>query len=80
VTREDPGLTSPEQRKRAYGHVDHVRQYGKDYAGKLRDAGLVVEVDGFVRTLSAEQILRHGLDRSEDVYFCTKPPAEPSGS
>jgi len=72
-TFEDPNIVSPEERYRHFGQADHVRWYGLDYKDRLEKAGFVVNVDGFVRELSDEVIQRFGLDRREDIYFCSKP-------
>jgi SAM-dependent methyltransferase len=71
-TFEDPMITSPEERELAFGQFDHVRLYGADYRDRLEEAGFSVQVDGFVRELDDEEVARLGLDRSEDVYRCTR--------
>jgi SAM-dependent methyltransferase len=71
-TFEDPTVTSPEAREQLFGQADHVRRYGPDYADRLATAGFSVLVDGFVRELDDRDIIRFGLTRSEDVYFCRK--------
>lgn len=43
-TFEDPTITTPEDRERAYGQADHVRLYGDDFAERARDTGFDVEV------------------------------------
>jgi SAM-dependent methyltransferase len=72
VTQEDRSVTDPRERERLYGQYDHVRQYGRDYADRLRDAGFRVTVDGFSRELDAARRTRHGLPGDEDVYVCRK--------
>ena len=72
TTFEDPTVTSPEAREELFGQDDHVRRYGHDYVERLVAAGFSVLVDGFVRELSDQEIIRFGLTRSEDVYFCRK--------
>jgi SAM-dependent methyltransferase len=71
-TLEDPTITSPKDRERAFGQFDHVRRYGADYRDRLEEAGFSVEVDGFARELDDEEVTRFGLIRSEDVYRCTR--------
>jgi SAM-dependent methyltransferase len=41
-TFEDPAIASPEARHLAYGQRDHVRNYGIDFADRLRDVGFTV--------------------------------------
>ena len=71
-TLEDPAIQTPEARLAAYGQEDHVRQYGMDYADRLRAAGFTVKVDDFIGQFSAEEQFRMGLPKEEDIYFCTK--------
>ena len=73
TTFEDHTVTSPEAREKLFGQRDHVRRYGRDYAERLALAGFCVLVDGFAQDLTNQEIIRFGLLRSEDVYFCTKP-------
>lgn len=35
---------SPRERERRFGQWDHVRQYGRDFADRVRAAGLIVEL------------------------------------
>src|SRR5262249_39677760 len=41
-TCEDPGVSDPAERRRRFGHPDHVRRYGRDYPERLRFAGFRV--------------------------------------
>jgi SAM-dependent methyltransferase len=43
-TFEDPSITSPEERFKAYGQVDHVRLYGRDLMDRWQQAGFEIEV------------------------------------
>jgi predicted SAM-dependent methyltransferase len=72
VTREDPKVTDPAERKRRYGHPGHVRAYGRDYAARLRGAGFAVEVVPYAERLGAEATARFGLAQREEVYFCRR--------
>jgi hypothetical protein len=72
-TREDPEITTPEQRKDAYWQEDHVRLYGRDFPQRLQQEGFDVTVDGWVRTLDRPTLERYGLFPLEDVYVATKP-------
>jgi SAM-dependent methyltransferase len=72
-TLEDPSITEPEERLRVFGQEDHVRRYGPDYAGRLRDAGFRVEVTRAGDLVRNDEILRMGLTPvSGEIYFCTK--------
>ena len=43
-TFEDPSVTDPKERLKLFGPSDHVRIYGHDFAGRLREAGFRVEI------------------------------------
>jgi predicted SAM-dependent methyltransferase len=76
VTVEDPSVTAPEERRRLYGQEDHVRMYGLDYAGRLREAGFQVQVTGVCDLVDRPTATEMGLTAaSGDIYFCTKSAA-----
>ena len=56
-----------------FGPGNHVRLYGQDYKDRLEEVGFMVKVDGYVRELPDDLIEKYGLDKNEDVYFCSKP-------
>ncbi len=75
-TFEDAGITTPDERERAFGQWDHVRWYGADITDRLSSVGFSVErIDGM--TLVAEnEHDRLGLtadQHSTHVYLCRKP-------
>jgi SAM-dependent methyltransferase len=72
-TREDPTITSPEDRERYFGQFDHVRVYGRDYAERLQEAGFVTRVDDYPGKLGQKLVKRYALDPLENVYFCVRP-------
>lgn len=72
-TFEDPHITSPVDRELYFGQSDHVRMYGKDYRGRLQDAGFVVKVDDYARRLRDPTIKKYGLQKDEKIYFCKRP-------
>ena len=78
-TFEDPNVTSPQDRLRFFGQSDHVRVYGRDYKDRLEKAGFSVKVDGYVRSLGADEINVHGLREDEVIYLCTKPRLQETG-
>lgn len=73
TTQEDLTITSAEERLRLYGQHDHVRQYGRDYATRLRAAGFQVKVDEYAAQLPNEERLRYGVRPDEELYLCHKP-------
>lgn len=72
VTLEDPSITDPREREKAYGQDDHVRKYGKDYARRMQRAGLIATEDEFVNTLPEETRNKFGLVKGEIMYIGRK--------
>ncbi len=81
VTREDPSLTTDEQRRAAFGQHDHVRMFGDDFAAELDRHGFevtIVESASFPRDLVTRY--RLGPERSAHplatnhrrVFFCRR--------
>jgi SAM-dependent methyltransferase len=71
-TYEDPSITDPTERERAFWQSDHLRLYGRDLPDRLRKAGFEVTVDSWVRDLDPALMKRHGLFPLEDMYVCGK--------
>jgi SAM-dependent methyltransferase len=71
VTDEDPTITSPEARLRAYGHRDHVRYYGRDVTERLAGAGFAVDSVDYAARLSAAARERTRVAGAEPVYACS---------
>jgi SAM-dependent methyltransferase len=70
-TYEDPSISTPEERERAYWQQDHLRLYGRDFSQRLEQAGFRVTVDRWVRSLDAATVERYGLFPLEDMYVCS---------
>jgi SAM-dependent methyltransferase len=70
-TFEDPLITTPEQRQRAFGEEDHVRIYGYDLIERLEACGFQVRLD---LGTDVEQQSRdeYGLGQDENILYCTK--------
>ncbi len=66
-TFEDDTITDPDERTRIFGQYDHRRIYGRDYADRLRGAGLEVEEVDYFAALDPEEQRRFGL-RKEILY------------
>ena len=79
-TYEDPSITKPSERKRAYGYFDHFRIYGRDYPDRLKKAGFKVRIDKFLESLSSTDVKKYALypqgktdnETSGWIYYCTK--------
>ena len=69
-TYEDPAITDPEARRRAFLEPTNVRVYGADLADRLREAGFRVEVIPWPRELGDDAIRRYGLLPADEIYLC----------
>ena len=72
TTYEDPTITDPDERERAFNQCDHVRIYGRDYKDRLERAGFTVTVDDYLEDLGEAAIQRYVLMSDEKIYLCTK--------
>ncbi|WP_460518099.1 class I SAM-dependent methyltransferase [Cyclobacterium sediminis] len=72
VTLEDESITDPKERERVFGQSDHVRKYGKDYAKRLSQSGLMVSENNFVKQLPEEIIKKYALPEKEIIFYCQK--------
>ena len=70
-TFSDDSVTDARTRERLFGQADHVRRYGRDYAERIRVAGLVPDEDEFAFSLSPEECKAHGLV-PENMYVGRK--------
>lgn len=70
-TYEDTSKLTEEERSEAFGQLDHVRIYAEsDYMERLQSAGFEVEANK-VR-MSAEEIMKYGINSKEKLYICIK--------
>ena len=67
-TFEDPAITTPAARRRAYRQSDHVRLYGADVARRLGSSGLVFTADAYAVELGARARARHRLLEADEIY------------
>jgi SAM-dependent methyltransferase len=71
TTFEDDSITDPEERTRIFGQYDHRRNYGTDYADRLREAGFEVEEADYAALFTPEERTRYGF-RTEIIYIARK--------
>lgn len=76
-TFEDPSITDPGERARAFGQFDHVRRCGSDYPARLETVGFEIEEVDFADGLDADRRARYVVDRGEVFYLCRRPEAGP---
>ncbi len=67
-TEEDPSVTDPEERRRRFGHPEHVRRYGRDYPERLRAAGFRVTVRSAKDLVGEADVERQGLGNGDEVF------------
>jgi SAM-dependent methyltransferase len=71
LTYEDPTVTDPEDRLRAFGERSHVRLYGLDLEDRLREVGFAVRLD-WASEIPLETRRRFGLRDDENLLLCRK--------
>ena len=72
-TFEDPSITDPKERLKAFGQEDHLRRYGPDYVDRLRDAGFTVKIIKVSDIVDDKKAEKMGLTAaSGEIYYCTK--------
>jgi SAM-dependent methyltransferase len=72
ATYEDPSITDPAEREKAFGQNDHVRMYGDDYPERLKAAGFQVEEIKLQEEIEPEIVTRFALPANEIIYLCKK--------
>jgi SAM-dependent methyltransferase len=70
-TIEDPSVTSEQGRDLYFNQEDHLRLYGRDFRERLTRAGF--DYTAYVAT--EPEVSRHGLDRGETIFICTRKAA-----
>lgn len=71
-TLEDNTITDAAERERIFGQRDHVRKYGKDYATRLRNSGIKIEENHFVKELEPALVTKFALPIDETIFVCRK--------
>lgn len=71
-TYEDPAITTPEERRAAFGEAGHVRFYGYDLRDRLESCGFRVQLYPAANVDHATRD-RYGLLNDENIFLCTKP-------
>lgn len=61
ATFEDKSIVTHEERIKAFGQYDHVREFGLDYAERLGECGFHVSIEKLVEEIGDEKIARYGL-------------------
>jgi SAM-dependent methyltransferase len=69
-TYEDPAITDPAERVRAFWQHDHVRLYATDVGERLANAGFAVERIDPPAEFGPAAMSRHGLLESDVIWLC----------
>ena len=67
-TYDDPSITAPADRERAYRQHDHLRLYGADVAERLSLPGLRFAAEAYARELGPRLRERHRLLEADEIY------------
>ena len=70
-TYEDPSITTPEGRLKAFGQSDHVRLFGTDYREIVEGYGLDVKVYSPQERLTPGEVERYALIPDDVIMICT---------
>ena len=71
-TYEDSKIVSSEDRLKYFGQKDHVRIYGFDYTGRLKNAGFFVDVFDPMVEFGSLTMKRYKLILDEKIYIVRK--------
>jgi predicted SAM-dependent methyltransferase len=71
-TYEDPTITDPAQRKKAFKQEDHVRLYGLDIEERFKEAGFKVCVEEYTSKINANTKTQCRLPDREHIFACCK--------
>jgi SAM-dependent methyltransferase len=69
-TYEDPSITSPTERERAFWQSDHVRLYAADIGERLGEAGFDVERIRPAQEFGARALERCRIGKSDEIWLC----------
>ncbi len=72
VTQEDLSITDPKEKLRLYGQEDHVRYYGMDFIGRLKEAGFDVRSISKTDLLGTDEMERVSVALENEVILCGK--------
>jgi SAM-dependent methyltransferase len=78
-TYEDPSLTDPRDRERAFAQHDHVRMYAPDIGERLTAAGFSVERVRPRDEFGDRLLERCRIGLVEEIWLCRTPPPARAG-
>lgn len=72
-TCEDTTIIAPAERKKHFGHWDHVRRCGPDYVERMRATGFDARIVRATDVVSKEECMKMGFRASRIIFHCKKP-------
>ncbi len=72
TTYEEPTITSPEARRRAFWQPDHVRLYSTDIGDRLKAANFDVERIQPEHEFGTETLRHCRIDEADEVWLCRR--------
>jgi len=71
-TFEPAWISSDQERLNKFGHSDHVRLYGMDYANRLEEAGFTIEPLYLSDLIGEDKVKRLGINPKEALFYAEK--------
>jgi SAM-dependent methyltransferase len=71
-TYEDPAITTPKERRKAFGEEAHVRVYGRDLIERLQGCGFDVQIN-LASHIDRTARVEYGLRADENIFLCRRP-------
>jgi len=71
-TFEPAWINSEQERLNKFGHSDHVRLYGMDYAIRIEEAGFTIEPIYLSELIGEEKTLELGINPKEALFYAEK--------
>ena len=71
-TFEPAWVSSEQERLNKFGHRDHVRLYGMDYASRIKEAGFSIEPIYLSNKIGDEEVRRLGINPKEALFYAEK--------
>jgi predicted SAM-dependent methyltransferase len=71
-TYENPKIKSPGERLKYFGQKDHVRKYGLDILGKMKNVGFKLKIIIPEDIINQTKIKKYSLGSTDKIFHCFK--------
>lgn len=71
-TFEPAWVNSEQERLNKFGHRDHVRLYGMDYADRIKQAGFTIDPIYLADSIGEDKVRQLGINPKEAIFFAEK--------